>query len=403
MTRKKEATLTPFYWLDTIFEKSAMLPNQGALKVQNLDVNIHAYDPEVFRWVEKYLYPLNVDDSLSVSDTSLTYSVKFLHDDDSVQAVHRMIGEFVVDTIPVFTGRRYVDRILLSNDITVDCDPVFGMLWVTDRSSKTIIIVLSTKVRWPLLEVSRVVRDLITRYLADQGWVVFHAGAVQIKNKNYVVIGNSGAGKTSFIIALLSAGAAYISNERVFVKVKDGVAHLLSFPMPIAVGLGTMVQYPELIAFIREPQYLKYPPRRMNSEWIHRHPEHKWSELDDKPQFLAEDLLGSFSNKAGIAGGAIDGLIVPSFQRYQPTNIETLAKDEVLDIVKNNWFDPQNDDIYPPWMPLDFAQASLEAVNASVASLMELNSIRFQFSADKNRRNERGTYPTLLSDYFKHR
>ncbi len=399
MTRKKETTIMPFSWLDKIFEKSALLPNQGEVKVQNLAIRIDAYDPEVFHWIEKYLYPLNLDNAL---ETSLTYSVKLLHADGLVQSVHRLISEFVVDTVPVFTGRRYVDRILLSDDITVDCDPVFGMLWVTDRSSNTIIIVLSTKVCWPLLEVSRVVRDLITRYLADQGWVVFHAGAVRLEDKNYVIIGNSGAGKTSFIIALLSAGAAYIANERVFVKMKEGVVHLLSFPMPIAVGLGTMVQYPELIKFIREPQFLKYPPRRMNTEWIHSHPEHKWSELDDKPQFLAEDLMDSFASKAGVFGGVIDGLIVPSFQKHQPINIESLAKDEALAMVKNNWFDSQNDDIYPPWMPLNFAQASPEEVNGAISGLIALNSIRFQFSADKNRRNEIKGYPELLNSCFKH-
>lgn len=394
---QKNKNRTPFSWLDNTLKRSARLPNQGEFAIQGLKIRIDAYDPEVYNWVEKYLHPLNLDDS---PKTSLTYSVKLLHSDDIVQSVHRLIGESGVDTVPIFTGRRYVDRILISKDITVDCDPTFGMLWVTDRSNRSIVLVLSTKVRWPLLEVSRVVRDLISRYLADQGWALFHAGAVHVNDKNYVIIGNSGAGKTSFIIALSAAGAAYISNERVFVKVIDGEVHLLCFPMPIAVGLGTMVQYPELIKYIRSPQYLKYPPRRMDADLIHSHPEYEWSELEDKPQFLPQDLTENFSNKEGVSGGKVDGLIVPSFQKQEPIKIKSLNEDEVLEIIRNNWFDPQADDVYPPWMPLDFAQPSVDEVNAAITGLMKLKSIQFQFSADKNRRNEISTYPELLANSF---
>ena len=397
MMQKKIKATTPFSWLNEIFEKSAGLPNQGEFNIQGLNIRIGAYDPEVYSWVEKYLHPLNLDDS---GTTTLIYNIKLLHSDDIVQSVHRLISDSGVDTVPVFTGRRYVDRILIDKDITVDCDPAFGMLWVTDRSSNTIITVLSTKVRWPLLEISRVVRDLSSRYLADQGWGIFHAGGVHFNDRNYIIIGNSGAGKTSLIIAMIAAGAAYISNERVFVKVIEGQVHFLCFPMPIAVGLGTMVQYPELIKYIREPQFLKYPPRRMDIDWIHSHPEYKWSDLEDKPQFLPEDLTENFSNTKGVAGGIIDGLIVPSFQKNQKVSSELLSKDEVLGIIRENWFDPQADDVYPPWMPLNFGQPPAEEINATIIALMALNNIRFQFSADKNRRNEIRTYPELIKNGF---
>lgn len=305
-------TKQPF-WLGLIFDKANQMPLQGSFKLHGLQINIHAYDPETFNWVEKYIYPLN----LLSQENKLqeTYSVSTFHSDDLVQSVLNSIGNSEVDTHKISNARRYVDRMDINEHVTVDCDPAYGMLWVTDRQNNSITLVLSVKVRWPLLEISRVVRDMMTRFIEDQGWVIFHAGAVQINKKNYMVVGDASAGKTSFIIALLSSGAAFISNERVFVKKVDGKARILSFPMPIAVGLGTMVQYPELIKYIGEPRFCLYPPRRINITKVLNTPERAWPKLEDKIQFLPQEITEKFSNVSGVAEGEIEGVIVPNFQR----------------------------------------------------------------------------------------
>ncbi len=381
------------FWLDQILTTSDQLPYQGDFDIQGLKINIHGYDPEIYLWVEKYLYPLNLS---APSNTELSYRINFLHCDDLVLAALNTIENNEIDTRRISNARRSLDRICVSKQITVDCDPFYGMLWVTDRSTNSITVVLSAKVRWPFLEISRVVRDLITRFLEDKGWILFHAGAIQSNEKNYLVIGDASAGKTSFIIAMLYAGSAFISNERVFVKLVDGRAQMLSFPMPIAVGLGTMVQYPELIKFIRQPQYCQYPPRRINFAKVHNTPEWKWPELEDKIQFLPQELSRQFSDISGVPGGNIDGVIVPCRRKRQIVVLESLDKKTIGSVVTHNCIDRSHDEIYPPWMPLPFQQPSSEDIKQTISFLENLPNSRIAFSGDKNRRNEIKTYPERI-------
>ena len=387
-------------WLDSILNKSNQLPYQGNFNIEGLQIKINAYDPETYRWVEQYLYPLTFS---NLSDTQLSYSVNIFHSDELVLSALSAIENSELDMHRISNARRLLDRIAINKQITVDCDPAYGMLWVTDRSTQSITLVLSAKVRWPLLEISRVVRDLITRFLEDQGWVLFHAGAIHADNKNYMIIGDASAGKTSLIIAMLASGAAFISNERVFVKIEDGEPRLLSFPMPIAVGLGTMMQYPELIKFIRQPQLCQYPPRRINISKVHNTPERKWFRLEDKIQFLPQEIMQQFSDIPGVSGGKVDGLIVPSFRKNQSAKLERLNEDRIKKVIKNNCINRSHDDIYPPWMPLSFKQPSDDLVQSTISYLIDLPSLKFRFSANKNTRNEINTYSRQVQEYFWHK
>ncbi len=384
-------------WLDSILKKSNQLPYQGDFNIEGLQIKINAYDPETYCWVDKYLYPLAFS---NLSETQLSYSVNIFHSDELVLAALNAIENSELDMHRISNARRLLDRIAINKHITVDCDPAYGMLWVTDRSAQSITLVLSAKVRWPLLEISRVVRDLITRFLEDQGWVLFHAGAIHVDNRNYMIIGDASAGKTSLIIAMLASGATFISNERIFVKIENGESRLLSFPMPIAVGLGTMMQYPELIKFIRQPQLCQYPPRRINISKVHNTPERKWSRLEDKIQFLPKEIIQQFSEIPGVSGGKIDGLIVPSFRKNQAAKLERLSEDRIKKVIKNNCINRSHDDIYPPWMPLSFKQPSDDLVQSTISYLIDLPSLKFKFSADKNTRNEINTYSRQVREYF---
>lgn len=396
-TMKSNLNIQQPLWLNNIIKKSKEIPCQGQFNIQGLAISLHSYDPETYLWVEKYLYPLNLQDR---SDTQSSYRINILYSDDLVQSVLNGINNSEHDTKSIYNARRWFDRICIDEYRTVDYDPTFGMLWVTDCSENTITLVMSVKVLWPFLEMTRTVRDLITRFLEDQGWVLFHAGAIQANNKNYMLIGDEGAGKTSLIIALLAAGSTFISNERVFVKIINGAAHMLSFPMPIAVGLGTMVQYPELIKYIRQPQLCLYPPRRMDIEKIQNTAEKYWPELEDKVQFLPQEITQQFSNITGIYGGIIDGLVVPCFQKNQPARLEPMSMERFERIVINNCIDRSRDEVYPPWMPLPYNQPGLNDVNNTVSYLLDLPNTKFIFSADKNRRNEMSTYPERLHEIF---
>lgn len=384
-------------WLEQIEKTSQPLPHQGHFCIEGLKIDIHAYDPETYHWLEKYIYSLNL---LNSSKATLTYRINTLHSDALVQFVLSSIENTEVDTHKISNTRRHLNRVSIDKYITIDCDPAYGMLWVTNRLTRTITLVLSTKVRWPFLEISRVTRDLITRFFEDQGWILFHAGAIHTNDKNYLIVGDASAGKIYLIIALLTSGSSFISNERVFVKIKDNAARMLSFPTPIAVGLGTLVQYPELIKFIRQPQLCQYPPRRINFSKVLNTAERKWPTLKDKIQFLPQEITAPLSNAEGIPGGIVHGLIVPSWKKNRSVKLESLENNKIENVLKNNCIDRRHDDIYPPWMPLPFQQPTADEKKNTVSYLMDLPGIKFTFSGDKHRKNETATYSKRLDDRY---
>lgn len=70
-------------------------------------------------------------------------------------------------------------------------------------------------------------------------------------------------------------------------------------------------------------------------------------------------------------------------------------------MIRNNQIVREFDDIYPPWMPVPFSQPSTDSIKNTLSVLTKLPSIRVRFSADKNSRNETGTYPDKVSEGVK--
>lgn len=74
-----------------------------------------------------------------------------------------------------------------------------------------------------ILDTTRIIKDnLISRALEYDNWVIFHAGLIVYEGKSCLVIGSSGSGKTTLIMQFCALGASLVSNDRVFIKKKDG-------------------------------------------------------------------------------------------------------------------------------------------------------------------------------------
>jgi hypothetical protein len=63
--------------------------------------------------------------------------------------------------------------------------------------------------------------------------VFVHAGVVEIDGRAWVLVGDSGAGKTSTVAALLACGGAYLSDEVALLDPETG--NLVPFPLPMAI------------------------------------------------------------------------------------------------------------------------------------------------------------------------
>jgi len=89
---------------------------------------------------------------------------------------------------------------------------------------------------------SRIVRQIMTRLLEDDGYLGFHSSMFELDGKGYVVPGDSGSGKSTFSLAVPSflKNAKWIGNDRVYVKRTDSGLVATAFPLPLAINYGSL-------------------------------------------------------------------------------------------------------------------------------------------------------------------
>ena len=74
-----------------------------------------------------------------------------------------------------------------------------------------------------------------------------HAGCVELaQDFGALIAGPSGAGKSTLTIALARSGAAFLSDDVVFLTTKDGPLEVLAFPDTLGITEGTTRLFPEL-------------------------------------------------------------------------------------------------------------------------------------------------------------
>jgi hypothetical protein len=275
-----------------------------------------------------------------------------------------------------------------------------GMVCAYNLEENTVTIITSAHTTHPMHEIARCIRDLVTGYLRGHGWEMFHAGAVQIDDLNYLVLGNQGAGKTSLIIAMLFGGAEYISNDRVFIKSTEDGIQVRPFPMTIAIGLGTALQYPQLKYFITNPGSLTYPRRRFDLAHVHSYPEHKWYDLEDKLQLFSDELVHVFGKKKPHPGGIVSGVLFPQTGEFQGVSLQKPELDDARNLIANNYFSWETDLVMYPWRPFDFTRSDNQFPQELIEKILMLPLVNFAFYANKNLMHEVSNYRKYLQQFL---
>ncbi len=92
--------------------------------------------------------------------------------------------------------------------------------------------------RW----LTRIVRDVVTRYAKADGSLVLHSSAFVYGQRAYLVIGDSGAGKSTTAVALarLLRGAAWMGNDRMHLDRVDEHYRVTACPLPLAINKGSL-------------------------------------------------------------------------------------------------------------------------------------------------------------------
>lgn len=117
-----------------------------------------------------------------------------------------------------------------------------------------------------IMKPSRHIREIIFRLLENNGFVCLHASAIEFDGKGVLIIGNSGAGKTTTSLGLAHfTQAGYLANDGVLVRREaDGSLLAYGLPLPIGMNYGTLKAMGWTSIY---NNYLTLPKPTEDSDW----------------------------------------------------------------------------------------------------------------------------------------
>ncbi|MEU9074370.1 hypothetical protein AB0D22_06780 [Kitasatospora sp. NPDC048538] len=139
------------------------------------------------------------------------------------------------------------------------------------------------------MNAARHLREIGYRRAEDDGWVCLHASAATLDGRGILIVGDSGAGKSSLALALAAAqGGAFLSNDRTMITTEsDANPRAVAMPGPIRLNGGTL----QALGFAGARQWdLTRPKPATGTDWQNFHGTSKlhilpaeWHERTDAP------------------------------------------------------------------------------------------------------------------------
>ncbi|MFG2616524.1 hypothetical protein ACGFXC_02800 [Streptomyces sp. NPDC048507] len=92
--------------------------------------------------------------------------------------------------------------------------------------------------RW----LTRIIRDVATRIAKAEGSLVLHSSAFVHEGGAHLVVGDSGAGKSTTAVALarLLPSAGWMGNDRMHLDRREGAYQVTACPLPLAINKGSL-------------------------------------------------------------------------------------------------------------------------------------------------------------------
>jgi len=305
-------------------------------------------------------------------DSVAPYTAGLIYSDNLIDRLAARCPSFAPARGPDSSEIRMV-RMDDHRDIYVDAGD--GLAWFVDRNRREVLTVHASRTEWPPVQLANIIQEISTRYLEDQGWILLHASAVSAKDGVFICVGDSGAGKTTLMAALMDAGCAYVANERCFVRTIDDKPFALGFLMVANIPLPVVSMHKGLRRALLERDDAIYPRRRIVRHRVTRTPEDRWPELPDELQLMPTELCAAMETQPPWQGGPILGLVRPSASR-KPKNpiMREMEVYEVRDLLDRNHYRHATDGDYPAWLNLGFSEAPYDP-----EELLRLSAIEFTF------------------------
>lgn len=186
--------------------------------------------------------------------------------------------------------------------------------------------------RW----LTRLVREIATRHAGATGALILHASAFTFEDRAFLVIGDSGAGKSTTAIALarLLDPAQWIGNDRIHVTDRDGALLVTACPLPLAVNKGSL-DVMGIRDFPSWSLHAGHPPA--GSDWDQLHGEDKMK--------LSNGEVERFLGVSVAAHGKLYGVVFPRIDPAGTFHVEDATDELAADIVGRNCFS-RDDNLY---------------------------------------------------------
>ena len=175
------------------------LPNSGSIKVDGLTIGLHGESSNLSHWLKTMAGFASHDTSLP--DLS-SHAIGVTCCDATICSIATLLTS-TTECQTYSRGNESVLRSKIGADVVLDYFPYLGAAWIGSASLQTTEYVYSSRTPFPHLELRLGFVDLINQYMESRGWHSLHSGACRIGEHIVLIVGDSGAGKTTLISRLV--------------------------------------------------------------------------------------------------------------------------------------------------------------------------------------------------------
>jgi hypothetical protein len=125
------------------------------------------------------------------------------------------------------------------------------------------LVVCAEEPIWRTTQTLRSVRHLLRWQAYQQPWLFLHGGMVRLDGAGVAVVGAKKSGKTSTIMAMLAAGAAFVANDDVTLSVQDAAVVGHGWPRTVAIRRDSVLALRDRMpGFPPDSRALRHPANR---------------------------------------------------------------------------------------------------------------------------------------------
>ncbi|MFD8416521.1 hypothetical protein ACFV2Q_33070 [Streptomyces sp. NPDC059650] len=214
--------------------------------------------------------------------------------------------------------------------------------------------------RW----LTRIVRDVATRIAKAAGSLVLHSSAFVYEDGAYLVIGDSGAGKSTTAIALarLLPSAGWMGNDRMHLDRGEAGYRVTACPLPLAINKGSL-DVMGVTDFGSWSVRAGLPPA--GSDWDRFHGEDKLK--------LSSQEVGRYLGVRVVPDAPLAGVVLPRVDRGAGYSLGPASSAHTAEVITRNCFS-LDDNLYgEDWLDVPVrrraAPPSLDAFLEHLAKL----------------------------------